>query len=72
MRECSPPIMCHMSHVTYHISHITYHMSQVTCHMPHVTSQMSSVSFFFLFFLQSGGASWWSVWYQRGLPCLVL
>ena len=25
----------------------------------------------YIFFLQSDGASWWRVWYQRGLPRLV-
>ena len=39
------------------------HMSRVTCHMSHVT--------FFSFFLLSGEAYWWRVWYQQGLPHLV-
>ena len=45
------------------------HMSCVTCHLSHVWCCMS---FFFIFFLQSDGASWWRVFYQWGLPCLVL
>ena len=44
------------------------HVSHVTCHMSQVTSQL----LFVYFFGQSGGASRWSVCYQRGLPRLVL
>ena len=49
-----------VSHITYHVTHITCHMACVTCH------------FIFFFSGQSGGASWWRVCYQRGLPRLVL
>ena len=48
-----------MSRVTCHISRVTCHVSGVTCH------------FFLFLFLQSGGASWWRVCYQRGLLRLV-
>ena len=59
------------------------HVSHVTCHVSRVTCQMSGVFFFFYIFyyiyinlfykknLQSDGASWWRVCYQRGLPRLV-
>ena len=47
----------------------------VTCHVSRVKCQVSGVtcifSFFSLFFGQSGGASWWMVCYQPGLPRLV-
>ena len=47
-----------------------------TCHMSHITCHMSHVSFLFLFiipfFWQNGGATWWRVCYQKGLPHLVL
>ena len=39
-----------------------HHVSHVTCHMSGVTLHVS---------LQRGGASWWRVCYQRGLPRLV-
>ena len=61
LKECSPPTMCHMSHVTFHMSH-------VRCQVSGVTSQVSHVSFFSG---QSVGASRWRVCYQRGLPRLV-
>ena len=48
------------------------HVSRVTCNVSHVTCNF----FFFFFFqqkiLQSGGAIRWKVFYQRGLPRLVL
>ena len=75
MRECSPPQMCHMSHVTCHIScvmcHVscvTFHVSRVICHMSHVTCH---IFYFIFFFGQSGEAYRWRVCYQRGLPRLV-
>ena len=46
------------------MSHGTCHMSCVMCHMSHVT-------FFYLFFLQSGEGYRRRVCYQWGLPCLV-
>ena len=48
-------------------------MSRVRCHVSGVTCQVLHVIFFLylFFFLQSGGASWWRVCYQRGLPRLV-
>ena len=49
--------MCHVSRVTYHVSCVTCHVSPVMCQ--HI-------------FLQSGGASWWRVCYQWGLPHQVL
>ena len=66
----------HVSHVRCHMSCVMFHMSGVRCHVAHVTCQVSHVmyqlfsSFFFLFW-QSGGASWWRVCYQQGLPRLV-
>ena len=58
LRECSPPQMCHVSHVTCHVSHVTCHMSQFYL--------------IFFFFGQSGEDYWWRVCNQRGLPRLVL
>ena len=55
--------MCHMSGVMCQVSGVRCHVSRVRCHMSNI---------FFIFFLQSGGASWWSVCYQRGLPRLVI
>ena len=40
-------------------------------HMSCVPCNMSNVTFLFNFFLQCGGACWWRVCYQRGLPSLV-
>ena len=77
VRECSPLTTCFVSHVTCHMSYVTCHMSHVTCHMSHVTWHMShvmchiSILSLYLFFGQSGGASWWRVCYQLGLPRLV-
>ena len=60
------------------MSHITCHMSQVTCHLSHyyftfhkkfkkkIKKQLSLKKIG-----QRGGASWWSVCYQRNLPYLV-
>ena len=65
------------NHLRHSLIHLLIHwviilfrifMSVVTCHMSCV---MCQVSFLFLFFLQSGGASWWRVCYQRSLPRLV-
>ena len=44
-----------------------HHVSYVTCEVPCVTFY-----FIFYFFGQSGGAMWWRVCYQQGLPHLVL
>ena len=49
MRECSPPLTCHVSHVLCHVSRVTCHVSHVTCNMSHVTCHMSN--FFYFFFL---------------------
>ena len=43
-RECSPPTMCHMSHVMCHVAHVTCHVSHVTCHASHVMCHMSGNS----------------------------
>ena len=52
---------------------VTCHVSHVMCQVSRVTCQVSCVTFyFFIFFLQIGGASRWRVFYQRGLPRLVL
>ena len=53
-----------MSFVTCHLSHVMCHMSCVTCH---VSCVMCNFLIFF-FFEQNGGASWWRVFYQWGLP----
>ena len=45
---------------TCHVSHVMCPVSRVRCQVSH-----------FYLFLQSGGASWWRVCYQRGLPRLV-
>ena len=65
----------HVSHFTCHISCVTCLVSHVTCHMSRFTCRVSHVFclLFFSFFLkQSGGASWWRVCYQWGLPRVVL
>ena len=31
LRECSPPLTCHMSCVTRHVSRVMCHLSPVTC-----------------------------------------
>ena len=49
--------------------HAMCHLSPVTCHMSPVTCQ--NIFFYILIFGQSGGTSWWRVYYQRGLPRLV-
>ena len=46
---------------------VTCHMSRNTCHVSCVMCHKSHDTFFFI-----GGASWWRVCYQRGLPHLVL
>ena len=56
--------MCHMSRVTCHVSAVKCHMLRVKCHMSFSFSQKKMG--------QCGGASLWQVYYQRGLPCLVL
>ena len=43
----------------------------VTCHVSHVTCHIFIYFLFFIFGGKSGGASWWSVCYQRGLRRLV-
>ena len=49
-------------YATCHLSLVTCHVSHARCHMLCVTSEVAGVS---------GGASWWRVCYQWGLPCLV-
>ena len=63
----------YVSRVTCHVSHVTCHESPVTCHLSPVTCHMSCVIFFNILkkIGQSGGASWWRVGYQRGLPRLI-
>ena len=77
MRECSPPQMCHVSHVTCHVSCVTCHVSRVTCHMSRVTFffilllLLLFYLFIFFFFL----TKWWSLSVEglssTGLPRLV-
>ena len=77
MRECSPPQTCHVSRVTSRVTtpvtsrvtsrvtcHVSRHASRVTCHVSHVICHN--------FFGQSGEAYRWRVFYQRGLPRLVI
>ena len=69
--KCSPPQTCHGSRVTCHVSRVMCHVSRVTCHM---SKKKLYFNFFFLEHKkigQSGGASRWRVFYQRGLPRLV-
>ena len=67
LRECSPPSMCHMSHVMCHMSCVTCNGPHVTCHTSHITHNF----IYFIYFLQSGEVSRCRVCYQRGLPRLV-
>ena len=46
--------------------------SQVSCVRCYMSSVTFNLIFYFFYFLQSGGAIWWRVCYQRGLPRLVL
>ena len=47
---------------SHHMSHVMCHVPCVTCFVPHVTCHMSFFLFFFLLlFLESGGASCWSL-----------
>ena len=56
-------VMCEMSLVICHMLCVMYHMLRLTINMSCV---------FLIYFLQCGGASWWRVCYQRGLPHLVI
>ena len=62
----TPCVTCHVSCVTCHVSNVTYHL-------PHVNRHLSPVTFHFFWGkkMKNGGASWWRVCYQRGLPRLV-
>ena len=70
--------MCYVSHVRWQLSHVMYHVSHVRWQLSHVMCHVSHVNHNFFFELkkyisgkkklQSGGASWWRVCYQRGLP----
>ena len=62
-------VTCDVSHVMCQVSRVRCHVSCVRCHVSGVMCKVSSVTF--LFFLQSGGASWRRVCYQGGLPRLV-
>ena len=55
-------VICHVSRVTCHVSHVTCHLSPVTCYLKKIIN---------IILRQRGGASWWRVCYQRGLPRLV-
>ena len=68
MRECSPPTTCHMSCFKCQVSHVRCHMSGVICW---VSGVKCIFIFCIYFFLQSGGASRWRVFYQQGLSRLV-
>ena len=68
-----PCVMCHESHVMCHQSCVTCHMSCVTCHMSTKNLKKLKKNIYTSEIIgQSGGASWWMVCYQRGLPRLVL
>ena len=45
LREVSPSLTCHVSHVMYHVSHVMCHTSYVICHMSRVTVHMYHVAF---------------------------
>ena len=60
-----------MSRVTCHMSCVTCHMSHVACHISKKIYSYFLFVFLYSFFRQGGGASWWRVCYQRGLPRLV-
>ena len=51
------------------MSHVTCHMSHIPCHVSHFMCNMSDV---FFFFFKSGKAYCWRVFFQRGLPRLVV
>ena len=60
--------MCHVLGVRCQVSRVRCHVSGVT----YYTKKKYYILFFiFIFFCQSGGASWLTVCYQRGLPRLV-
>ena len=78
-------VMCHVSRFTCHVSRFMCHVSCVTCHVSRVTCHLSPVTchfflkhfniylyIYFFYFKKNGGASWWRVCYQRGLPRLFL
>ena len=69
--QCSPPPVCHMSHVMCYASYVMCHMSCVMRHMSCVTCHMSHVNLYNFFFLHISQPSWWIVCYKRGLPRLV-
>ena len=46
-----------------------HQVSRVRCHVSRFTWHLSCI--FIFFFWQSGGASWWRVCFQQGLPHLV-
>ena len=54
----------YVSCVMCQVSGVKCHVSQVMCHVSHVNKKTKTK-------LQSGGASWSRVCYQRGLPRLV-
>ena len=69
-----------MSPVTCHLSRVTCHLSHVTCHLSHVKKKKITFFLFKKIYIsiytltkigKIGGASWWRVCYQRGLPRLV-
>ena len=58
-------------HVTCTVSRVTCHVSRVTCHLSPVIFLKHFLYFFYIILQnnwQSGGASWWTVCYQRGVP----
>ena len=66
--------MCNVSHITCHGLRVTCHVSPVTCQniFLHKKNLKRKLKNHFFFIVQSGGAGWWRVCYQRGLPRLVL
>ena len=70
-------VMCHVSPATCRLSCVTFHMSPVTRqNIKKKTFLIKKINKYIFFIVkkiwQSGGASWGRVFYQRGLPCLVL
>ena len=74
--------MCHVSCVICHMSPVMCHLSHVTCDLSHgifflyIKTKIYIYIYIYIFYPsekigQSGGASWWRVSYQRGLPRLV-
>ena len=40
LTQCSPPNVCHVTHVICHVSHVICHVSHVMCQMAGVISEI--------------------------------